>query len=584
MTGALANHLWQATLIAGALGLLTLAFRKERAEVRYCLWFAASCNFLLPISLLLFEVGKHMPWLPAAKTVAVPSVSLRIEQFAQPFPSGATPALHTPGTVFTSVTLVCFAIWASGFAAVALLRLRGWRRIRTAVKSSVPLDLPAAVGIRCCPGLLEPGIVGLLHPILLLPAGIVERLTTRQLEAVLAHEVCHVRRRDNLTSAFHMLLEAIFWFHPLIWWIGAQLLEERERACDEAVLRLGIESHEYARGILEICKSYLESPLPSVPGVTGSDLKKRLQAILTGVVPRNLTAAKKFVLVSAVAILLCLPLSIGMLGAPRRTQSPVPLATATFEAASVRPCPAFRKGTPRNLSPGTFRSQCTTVQRLIEQAYGLFATGHFNPGSSLTVIGGPAWASTSLYEVNAKTPGPRSREAMNGPMLQTLLENTFKLKFHHESRETAVYSLTVAPGGPHLKPFEGTCVARSFDDPPSDADCATAHGYGNIIHLKAAKVGDLCAGFLVFLDKPVLDETGIAGRFNLDLDLSREDPAILNRLRALPALSDPRVPAPPPVQFEVARNAVQSLGLNLESAQAPGDFIVIDSIERPSPN
>jgi hypothetical protein len=54
------------------------------------------------------------------------------------------------------------------------------------------------------------------------------------MEAMLAHELCHVRRRDNLVAAMHMMVEAVFWFHPLVWWIGVRLMEERERACDEA--------------------------------------------------------------------------------------------------------------------------------------------------------------------------------------------------------------------------------------------------------------------------------------------------------------------------------------------------------------
>ena len=58
-----------------------------------------------------------------------------------------------------------------------------------------------------------------------------------QLEAVIAHELCHVRHRDNLIAAIHMFVETVFWFHPLVWWIGKRMVEERERACDEEVLR-----------------------------------------------------------------------------------------------------------------------------------------------------------------------------------------------------------------------------------------------------------------------------------------------------------------------------------------------------------
>ena len=70
---------------------------------------------------------------------------------------------------------------------------------------------------------LEPGVFGMFRPVLWLPAGIGDRLTDEEMEAILTHELCHVRRRDNLTAALHMAVEAIFWFHPLVWWLGARL-------------------------------------------------------------------------------------------------------------------------------------------------------------------------------------------------------------------------------------------------------------------------------------------------------------------------------------------------------------------------
>jgi len=76
-------------------------------------------------------------------------------------------------------------------------------------------------------------------PVLLLPEGIADRLTPSQLQAVIAHELCHVRRHDNLTAAIHMLVQSIFWFHPLMWWIGARLVENAsapatKRCCSAA--------------------------------------------------------------------------------------------------------------------------------------------------------------------------------------------------------------------------------------------------------------------------------------------------------------------------------------------------------------
>jgi beta-lactamase regulating signal transducer with metallopeptidase domain len=166
--------------------------------------------------------------------------------------------------------------------------------------------------VRSSPGLLEPGVVGLFHPILLLPAGIEERLQQPQLKAVLAHELSHARRRDNLTSAIHMIVETVFWFHPLVWWIGARLMEERELACDEAVLSLGNEPLAYAEGILAVCKSYLESPLSLVSGVTGANLKKRIHAILAGHIAGDLNFAKKLCLAAAAIAALTIPIVAGI--------------------------------------------------------------------------------------------------------------------------------------------------------------------------------------------------------------------------------------------------------------------------------
>ena len=141
-----------------------------------------------------------------------------------------------------------FALWACGFVLIALVRLDAWRRIRATVRASTPFqvvgaEMLARVPVRSAPGLLQPGVVGWLRPILLLPAGIEQHLTVPQLHAVLTHELCHVKRRDNFTAGLQMISEAVFWFHSLVWWIGARLVEERESACDEEVLRLGCNPH-----------------------------------------------------------------------------------------------------------------------------------------------------------------------------------------------------------------------------------------------------------------------------------------------------------------------------------------------------
>jgi RND family efflux transporter MFP subunit len=327
MIAALTNHLWQSTAFALAVALLATLYRSNGAQIRFSLWLTASIKFLVPFAMLM-SLGSQVGSAPVARKIAAPAISSAVVELSRPFPS--TPS--TPGARDWAVIAI-FGIWACGFAGIALLRLRGWLSIRVALRASTPLNIQCGAEVRSAPGLVEPGVVGLFRPILLLPSDIRERLTPLQLEAVLAHEVCHVQRRDNLTAAIHMIVEALFWFHPFVWWIGARLTAERERACDEAVLQLGNAPHEYAEGILNICKAYVESPLRCVTGVTGSDLRKRIQAILAGRVVRNLNFAKKVTLAVAGIIAVAAPILVGILNAPSiRAQSAAATGPEHIEA------------------------------------------------------------------------------------------------------------------------------------------------------------------------------------------------------------------------------------------------------------
>src|SRR6185437_1525219 len=280
---ALGNHLWQSTVFAAVAALLTLLLRKNHARVRYGLWLAASLKFLLPFALLV-TAGSHLHWKPAP--VPQSQVSIVMDQITQPFaPAGAQHAPiilppADPGLAMRMLPMLLLAVWFVGFAALLIFWCVRWRRITQAIRQSRSLGsgrelelmraLERSIGITCATRLvsggaaLEPGIVGIIRPVMFLPAGIAERLSDSQLSAVMMHELCHLRRRDNLAAVLHMLVESLFWFHPLVWWMGARLIDERERACDEEVMALGSEPEAYAEGILKVCEFYLETPLVCV--------------------------------------------------------------------------------------------------------------------------------------------------------------------------------------------------------------------------------------------------------------------------------------------------------------------------------
>jgi bla regulator protein blaR1 len=294
-TAALVNHLWQSTVVVGIVWLLAVAFKKNQARVRYWVWMVASVKFLVPLSLLI-AAGEWLRSLMATPVVVQPALARTMEQVAQPFSQAqAFTSTEMPAEAHHASWLptLLLAVWACGALVVALRFGHAWWKVYAAKRAARPIDLATDVPVLYSPALVEPGILGIFRPVLLLPEGILERLTAAQFRAIVAHEMCHVRRRDNLTFAIHMLVEVLFWFYPAVWWIGARLIDERERACDEAVLQAGSEAEVYAEGILNVCKFYVESPLKCVAGISGSNLKKRIVDIMAERVARKLDFARK---------------------------------------------------------------------------------------------------------------------------------------------------------------------------------------------------------------------------------------------------------------------------------------------------
>jgi beta-lactamase regulating signal transducer with metallopeptidase domain len=332
------DHIWQSTLFAVAVGLLTLAFRRNRARVRFALWFAASVKFLVPLSMILWlgswiassAVAGLGPLNPFGASGSFAALT-QIGGIGQSLARTATVALW-PSTITISevtgawLTLSVVGIWTIGFLAIIAIRLSLSRRLRDIVMTArrvvlndVPVPKRLQVGL--AEGLLEPGVIGWLHPVLLLPADIEDHLTRPEIEAIIAHELCHVRRFDNMTAAIHMLVEAIFWFHPLVWWLGARLIDERERACDEHVLRTVGAPGPYAHGILNVCKRYVQSPLANVSGVGSANVRQRIEAILANRIGEATGVWQKMLLSALVLCVMIVPLAAGALQAPLETTS-----------------------------------------------------------------------------------------------------------------------------------------------------------------------------------------------------------------------------------------------------------------------
>lgn len=632
MIPAITNHLWQSTLFVLAAGVVTFALRKNGAHIRHRIWLIASLKFLVPFSLLMTLGGLLAPAVPApAADVAIDPapLSIAIDRLAQPFAdvpdSAASPQSPEKRVSETNWTaLVLAATWACGFVVVVWVRARGWRRIGAALRESVPARIVTTIPVRSSAALIEPGVVGIRHPVLLVPASLEVQLTRVQLDAVIAHELCHVRRRDNLTSAIHMIVEAIFWFHPLVWVVGARLIDERERACDEHVLRVCGEPQAYAESILSVCKLYLESPVACVSGVSGADLKKRVSAIMSNRVGLKLSTVRKAALTLTAILALTLPVMVGMMTAPLRVSAFAQTSDKTqkFDVASVKPCgtdapPAGnRRGAAGQSSPGYLILPCYTLRQLVSTAY----AGEDNPlrimhsgwdyvdGNPKTVRGGPDWAYTETFTVEAKSSSATDRITLTGPMLRSLLEDRFQLKVHRAEEMRSAYALTVAKSGLKIKPIApGECWEfEPGKPPPPHPDGAGAcgvfggNGWGSV-RLEGVMFGDgpALAGTRItdalwrYMLKVVLDRTGLNGRYSFNLEFTPDDntPGVNGRCGGNPGcvaqLAANGVNDARPTTFPSNPNifkALENVGLHLEPIKAPGDYLVIDRAEHPRPD
>jgi uncharacterized protein (TIGR03435 family) len=258
-------------------------------------------------------------------------------------------------------------------------------------------------------------------------------------------------------------------------------------------------------------------------------------------------------LLLAVSIVAVISVRMGVAQTPR----PV------FEVASIKPNTSVEPSGGSEFAAGRFTGKDVTAKRVIGLA--------FQPLLGNQIVGGPAWLDTDRFDIQAKASGDPSAAQLR-LMLQSLLEERFKLVTHRETRELPVYNLVMARGdgkaGARLRPSQTNCVN---DRPPTPVSQVTipqcAFTFTDTALRGKGVTMRALARELSFVGRVVLDKTDLAGQFDVDLEWA-----------SVP--SGPDVPADAgPSIFTTLQ---EQLGLKLESTKGPVDVLVIDHVEHPT--
>jgi bla regulator protein blaR1 len=601
---AVANHIWQSTLFGLCAIALSLMLRRAPGSLRFRLWMMASLKFLVPFALL-ESMGEWLASASKAAAAATPVTRLYpVDVIDKPFTfasvlssSADVPEVHHTLHLGDRLPSVFMAVWCAGTLFFLLRWVIQWRRVRTLVAAALPAPLGDEVaasvqilsdgpGNRPVEVLLsdhvcEPGIFGILHPKLVWPRGLSEKLSGGEIEAVIAHELCHVRRRDNLTMTLHMLVQTLFWFHPLLWWLRARLIDAREHACDEAVVDSGFASEVYAAGILRACEASLEGPAACMAGMSGSDLCERIHRIVSDSTVRRVTRAATLGLTGFMAMTLATPVLLGRFNTPAVHAALIPEQNGNpkyaFEVATIKPSDPKADGSSMLMNGTSFNAQNMPLFNVVAFAY--------DARSDSQVIGAPDWVKNVRFDIHAKE-DPATAEALQklSPeesrkqielMLQALLAERCHLKIVRETGERPVYALVVKTGGILLKASDTASLPEhsAQNEPKLMQHGIRMNGQGNLQGMSVSTeiLADVLAHMPEAEGRPVIDRTGLTGNYDFTLKWTPD----------MPGPGGPPPDSSGPTLFTALQ---EQLGLKLEPQKGTVEVLRIESIERPGEN
>jgi TonB family protein len=332
------------TIVLAFAALLSVMLRRASASLRHAVWLAALAGAaVLPI-VAAFAPQLPLMLLPAAEELrnvsrnAMSDFSVFVIQGTEMSDAGLDRTLQPALVRFVwwiGVVIVLGRFVLASVAARRVVRsatlLSGdeWNRLVRDLSSRLRLDAPVRVTMK--DGSASPMTCGVLRYTILLPAAAADWSEDRR-RMVLAHEMAHVKRKDGFIQAVMHAVCAVYWFHPLVWYAAHRIRIERERACDDHVLRLGVEPADYADHLIQIVRSMRggRSLSTAMAMAQPSQLETRLVSILDAKAGRRRPSPLSLLALCAITFAI-----IGSLAALQVTAAP-PLP-ALLKIAAVAP-------------------------------------------------------------------------------------------------------------------------------------------------------------------------------------------------------------------------------------------------------
>ncbi|MBK7936972.1 MAG: M48 family metalloprotease [Lewinellaceae bacterium] len=358
---------WQASAIGIATGLLLNAMRRMPARSRYWVANAALGAILVAALGTFIYYYEDAPPVPANGPAIVPASGLA----AHPAQTGAalSPAMDTPflgsavlSGYFNRHLPLIVALWSLGLS-LFLLRLLGNIGYVCYLKNR--LNFPAeeywqelldqlvqksglSKKIRLVESALvrTPMVLGYFKPLILFPIGMINRLDPREAEAILAHELAHVLRHDYLFNILQSIVEALFYFHPAVWWLSGTVRHEREVAADDMAIRLTGNPMTYAKTLVLVQDAAFVpvSLSPAFSGARKNRLLERVQHVLNVQQSKSLSMEK----IIATCCILLIIIGIGY--------------TQTRNTTTVTEQPAHRRYPTARAARGSGRAPMKTIR------------------------------------------------------------------------------------------------------------------------------------------------------------------------------------------------------------------------------